>query len=140
MKDIIKNYIEYAKEKSNVDEVLNKKLISQNENFLKLKEYSKENHDKEFEICQALSLELENMDILKSYSAANFIAHAFYHTDKIDEEIGKRIIDLFYKNIDYASRFIENISQFYNVDEDEITENDIGNLNLEIMYRLDYKP
>lgn len=140
MNDLVKKYIEYAKEKSNVDEVLNKKLISQNENFLKLKEYSKENHDKEFEICKALSLELENMDILKSYSAANFIAHAFYHTDKIDEEIGKRIIDLFYKNIDYASRFIENISQFYNVDEDEITENDIGNLNLEIMYRLDYKP
>ena len=140
MNDLVKKYIEYAKEKSNVDEVLNKKLISQNENFLKLKEYSKKNHDKEFEICNALSLELENMDILKSYSAANFIAHAFYHTDKIDEEIGKRIIDLFYKNIDYASRFIENISQFYNVDEDEITENDIGNLNLEIMYRLDYKP
>ena len=33
MKNIIKNYIEYAKEKSIVDEVLNKKLISQNENF-----------------------------------------------------------------------------------------------------------
>ena len=80
------------------------------------------------------------MDILKSYSAANFIAHAFYHADKIDEEIGKRIIDLFYKNIDYACRFIENVSQFYNVDEDELTEEDFANLNLEIMYRLDYKP
>ena len=41
MNDLVKKYIEYAKEKSNVDEVLNKKLISQNENFLKLKEYSK---------------------------------------------------------------------------------------------------
>ena len=48
MKDIIKNYIEYAKEKSNVDEVLNKKLISQNENFLKLKEYSKKNWRRKF--------------------------------------------------------------------------------------------
>lgn len=138
--DIVKKYIEYAKEKSNIDEVLNKKLISQNENFLKLKEYSKNNRNEEFEICKKLSLELKNMDILKSYSAANFIAHAFYHTDKVDKNIGKKIIDLFYKNIDYACRFIENISQFYNVDEDEITENDIANLNLEIMYRLDYKP
>ena len=138
--DIVKKYIEYAKEKSNIDEVLNKKLISQNENFLKLKEYSKNNRNEEFEICKKLSLELKNMDILKSYSAANFIAHVFYHTDKVDKNIGKKIIDLFYKNIDYACRFIENISQFYNVDEDEITENDIANLNLEIMYRLDYKP
>ena len=140
MNDLVKKYIEYAKEKSNVDEVLNKKLISQNENFLKLKEYSKNNHEEEFEICKELSLELENMDILKSYSAANFIAHSFYHADKIDEEIGKRIIDLFYKNIDYTCRFIENVSQFYNVDEDELNENDFANLNLEIMYRLDYKP
>ncbi len=138
--DILKKYIEYAKEKSNIDEVLNKKLISQNENFLKLKEYSKNNHNEEFEICQKLSLELKNMDILKSYSAANFIAHAFYHTDKVDKNIGKKIIDLFYNNMDYACRFIENVSKFYNVDEDEITENDIANLNLEIMYRLDYKP
>lgn len=138
--DIVKKYIEYAKEKSNIDEVLNKKLISQNENFLKLKEYSKNNRNEEFEICKKLSLELKNMDILKSYSAANFIAHAFYHNDKVDKNIGKKIIDLFYKNIDYACRFIENVSQFYNVDEDEITENDIANLNLEIMYRLDYKP
>lgn len=138
--DIVKNYIEYAKEKSNVDEVLNKKLISQNEKFLKLKEYSKSNPNKEFEICKEISSELLNMDILKSYSAANFIAHIFFHTNKIDEDIGKKIIDLFYKNMDYACRFIENVSQFYNVDEDEITENDIGNLNLEIMYRLDYKP
>ena len=89
MNDLVKKYIEYAKEKSNVDEVLNKKLISQNENFLKLKEYSKNNHEEEFEICKELSLELENMDILKSYSAANFIAHSFIMRRKLTKKLEK---------------------------------------------------
>ena len=33
MSDIVKEYIDYTKEKSNIDEVANKKLISQNEKF-----------------------------------------------------------------------------------------------------------
>ena len=140
METVIKEYIDYAKEKSNIDEVVNKKLISQNEKFLKLKEYVKNNHDKELEICREISNELNNMDILKSYYAANFIGHSLFHYETADDKIGKDIIDLFFKNIDNACRFIENASQLYNVDEDELTEDDIAKINIDIMYRLDYKP
>ena len=31
MEDIVKEYIDYTKQKSNIEEVVNKKLISQNE-------------------------------------------------------------------------------------------------------------
>ena len=140
METVIKEYIDYAKEKSNIDEVVNKKLISQNEKFLKLKEYVKNNHDKELEICREISNELNNMDILKSYYAANFIGHSLFHYETADDKIGKDIIDLFFKNIDNSCRFIENASQLYNVDEDELTEDDIAKINIDIMYRLDYKP
>lgn len=140
MDGIVKEYINYAKEKANVDEVINKKLIYQNEIFLKLKEYIKNNHNKEAEICKEISLELNNMDILKSYYAANFIGHSLHHSETIDEDIGKSIIHLFFKNIDNACKFIENASQLYNVDEDDLTEDDISNINIELMYRLDYKP
>lgn len=140
METVIKEYIDYAKEKSNIDEVVNKKLISQNEKFLKLKEYVKNNHDKELEICREISNELNNMDILKSYYAANFIGHSLFHYETADDKIGKDIIDLFFRNIDNACRFIENASQLYNVDEDELTEDDIAKINIDIMYRLDYKP
>ncbi|WP_028329198.1 hypothetical protein [Brachyspira alvinipulli] len=140
METAVKEYIDYAKEKSNIDEVANKKLISQNEKFLNLKEYVKNNHDKELEICREISNELSNMDILKSYYAANFVGHSLFHYETADEKIGKDIIDLFFKNIDNACRFIENASQLYNVDEDELTEDDIAKINIDIMYRLDYKP
>ena len=140
MESVVKEYLDYAKEKSNIDEVVNKKLVSQNEKFLNLKEYVKINPEKEADICREISLELSNMDILKSYYAANFIGHFLYHCKNIDEDIGKRIIDLFYTNIDNACRFIENAAQLYNVDEDDLTEDDIAKINIDIMYRLDYKP
>lgn len=140
MESIVKEYIDYTKEKSNIDEVINKKIVSQNDKFLKLKEYLRDNHDKELDICKAVSSELADMDILKSYYAANFVGHIIHHSDIIDDEIGRSIINLFFKNIDNACRFIENASQLYNVDEDELTEEDIANINMDIMYRLDYKP
>lgn len=140
MSDIVKEYIDYTKEKSNIDEVANKKLISQNEKFLKLKDYVHDNGDKELEICRQIASEFENMDILKSYYAANFVGHSLHHLDTIDEEIGKNIINLFFRNIDNACRFIENAAQLYNVDEDDLTEDDIARINIDIMYRLDYKP
>ncbi|WP_295158821.1 hypothetical protein [uncultured Brachyspira sp.] len=141
MEDIVKDYIDYTKEKSNVDEVANKKLVSQNDKFLKLKEYVKNNPDKELDICRQISSEFENMDILKSYYAANFVGHSLYHGDITDEEeIGRSIINLFFRNIDNACRFIENASQLYNVDEDELTEDDIARITIDVMYRLDYKP
>ncbi|WP_300755493.1 hypothetical protein [uncultured Brachyspira sp.] len=132
-------YIEYAKKKANIDEVINKKLISQNDSFLKLKEYIKDNEEKELEICREISKEFNNMDILKSYYAANFVGHAIFHTEIADEEMGKNIISLFSKNIEQACQFIDNVSQLYNVDEDEITEEDIANVNIEVMYKTDYK-
>ncbi|KLI15963.1 hypothetical protein [Brachyspira hyodysenteriae] len=140
MEDIVKEYIDYAKQKSNIEEVANKKLVSQNEKFLKLKEYVKENHDKELDICRQIASEFENMDILKSYYAANFVGHSLHHEDIIDDEIGKNIINLFFRNIDNACRFIENAAQLYNVDEDDLTDDDIARINIDIMYRLDYKP
>lgn len=141
MEDIVKDYIDYTKEKSNVDEVANKKLVSQNDKFLKLKEYVKDNPDKELYICRQISLEFENMDILKSYYAANFVGHSLYHGDITDEEeIGRSIINLFFRNIDNACRFIENASRLYNIDEDELTEDDIARITIDVMYRLDYKP
>ncbi|WP_300369287.1 hypothetical protein [Brachyspira sp.] len=140
MEDVVKEYIDYTKEKANVDEVANKKLVSQNDKFLKLKEYVKNNPDKEFSICKEIVSEFDNMDILKSYYAANFVGHALHHEDSIDEEIGKSIINLFFRNIDKACRFIENASQLYNVDEDELTEDDIARITIDVMYRLDYKP
>ncbi|ASJ20858.1 hypothetical protein [Brachyspira hampsonii] len=140
MEDILKEYIDYTKQKSNVEEVANKKLVSQNEKFLKLKEYVKENHDKELDICRQIASEFENMDILKSYYAANFVGHSIHHEDIIDDEIGKNIINLFFRNIDNACRFIENAAQLYNVDEDDLTDDDIARINIDIMYRLDYKP
>lgn len=140
MEEIVKEYIDYAKQKSNIEEVVNKKLISQNEKFLKLKEYVKENHDKELDICRQIASEFENMDILKSYYAANFVGHSLHHEDIIDDEIGKNIINLFFRNIDNACRFIENAAQLYNVDEDDLTDDDIARINIDIMYRLDYKP
>ena len=36
MESIVKEYIDYTKEKSNIDEVINKKIVSQNDKFLKL--------------------------------------------------------------------------------------------------------
>ncbi|KLI57053.1 hypothetical protein [Brachyspira hyodysenteriae] len=140
MEEIVKEYIDYAKQKSNIEEVANKKLVSQNEKFLKLKEYVKENHDKELDICRQIASEFENMDILKSYYAANFVGHSLHHEDIIDDEIGKNIINLFFRNIDNACRFIENAAQLYNVDEDDLTDDDIARINIDIMYRLDYKP
>ena len=140
MEDIVKEYIDYTKQKSNIEEVANKKLISQNEKFLKLKEYVKENHDKELDICRQIASEFENMDILKSYYAANFVGHSLHHEDIIDDEIGKNIINLFFRNIDNACRFIENAAQLYNVDEDDLTDDDIARINIDVMYRLDYKP
>ncbi|MCZ9851115.1 hypothetical protein [Brachyspira hyodysenteriae] len=140
MEDIVKEYIDYTKQKSNIEEVANKKLVSQNEKFLKLKEYIKENHDKELDICRQIASEFENMDILKSYYAANFVGHSLHHEDIIDDEIGKNIINLFFRNIDNACRFIENAAQLYNVDEDDLTDDDIARINIDIMYRLDYKP
>lgn len=140
MEDIVKEYIDYTKQKSNIEEVANKKLVSQNEKFLKLKEYVKENHDKELDICRQIASEFENMDILKSYYAANFVGHSLHHEDIIDDEIGKNIINLFFRNIDNACRFIENAAQLYNVDEDDLTDDDIARINIDIMYRLDYKP
>ncbi len=140
MEDIVKEYIDYTKQKSNIEEVVNKKLISQNEKFLKLKEYVKENHEKELDICRQIASEFENMDILKSYYAANFVGHSLHHEDIIDDEIGKNIINLFFRNIDNACRFIENAAQLYNVDEDDLTDDDIARINMDIMYRLDYKP
>ena len=38
---------------------------------------------------------------------ANFVGHSLHHLDTIDEEIGKNIINLFFRNIDNACRFIE---------------------------------
>ena len=140
MEDIVKEYIDYTKQKSNIEEVANKKLISQNEKFLKLKEYVKENHDKELDICRQIASEFENMDILKSYYAANFVGHSLHHEDIVDDEIGKNIINLFFRNIDNACRFIENAAQLYNVDEDDLTDDDIARINIDVMYRLDYKP
>lgn len=140
MNNAVKEYIDYTKQKANIDEVINKKLISQNDKFLKLKEYVKNNHEEEMDICREISLEFDNMDILKSYYAANFVGHALHHCEKADDEIGKRIINLFFKNIDLACKFIDNVSQLYNVDEDELTDEDIANVSIEVMYRTDYKP
>ena len=139
IESIVKEYIEYAKKKANIDEVVNKKLISQNETFLKLKEYVKNNEEKELDVCREISKEFDNMDILKSYYAANFVGHAVFHTEIADEEMGKNIINLFAKNIYQACQFIENVSQLYNTDEDEITEDDIASVNIDVMYRTDYK-
>ncbi|MDO6994682.1 hypothetical protein Q5M87_11755 [Brachyspira innocens] len=139
MESIVKEYIEYAKKKANIEEVINKKLISQNDSFLKLKEYIKDNEEKELEICREISKEFNNMDILKSYYAANFVGHAIFHTEIADEEMGKNIISLFSKNIEQACQFIDNVSQLYNVDEDELTDEDIANVNIEVMYKTDYK-
>ena len=140
MEDVVKEYIDYTKEKANVDEVANKKLVFLNDKFVKLKEYVRNNPDKELDICKEISLEFDNMDILKSYYAANFVGHAMHHSDVIDEDMGKRLINLFFRNIDNACRFIENAAQLYNVDEDELTDDDIARINIDVMYRLDYKP
>lgn len=137
MNTILKDYLEYAKEKSNIDEVQDTKLIKKNEKFLKLKEL--EHSDDIPKICKELSLSLNDMDILKSFSTSNFIAHSFYHEDNIDEEIGKKIIDLFYKNIYYACKYINDAALAYNIDEDDLTTDDIDNLDIDIMYRIDYE-
>ena len=66
MESVVKEYINYTKDKANIDEVINKKFISQNDKFLKLKDYIKNNNEKEMDICRYISLEFDEMDILKS--------------------------------------------------------------------------